>query len=174
MPLPSPIVPIVEATPPPIMVPAPPPIMVPIPPSVIVPTPPPAMVPTPPPVMVPTPRPPLVPIPPSVMVKYEQGSCVGPSDPNANPITEDTIRTQCWVEVVGGKNKGRVYEACQLAINIGASGSLKHQPSSSTSCVEDVTYLKQRLKARVHNLVLTLLPPSHHVLQQPQSNLTLS
>ena len=74
--------------------------------------------------------------------------CVGPSDLNVDPKMEDTIRTRCWVEVVGGKNKGRVYGARQLAANSGASGSLRHQPSSSSSNVEDVTYLKQRLEAR--------------------------
>jgi len=39
---------------------------------------------------------------------------------------KDTIRTQCWVEVVGGKNKGRLYGARQLVVNIGGNGSLKH------------------------------------------------
>ncbi|QCE10145.1 hypothetical protein DEO72_LG10g1371 [Vigna unguiculata] len=109
MPLPSIFVPIVEATPPPVMVPKPPFVMVPIPPPVMVPTPPRTMVPTLPPITVPTPRPPLVPttpsimvltpplmmmpIPPLVVVRSEQGSYVGPSDPNAHPTTEDTIRT---------------------------------------------------------------------------------
>ncbi|QCD93280.1 hypothetical protein DEO72_LG5g1352 [Vigna unguiculata] len=100
---------------------------------------------------------------------------------------EDTIKTRCWVEVVGGKNKGRVYGAGQLVTHSSASGSLKHQPSSSSSSAEDVTYLRQRLEARdqayeelkgqfqnIHNLVLTLLPPDHRALQQPQSNLTPS
>ncbi|QCD89535.1 putative transposase [Vigna unguiculata] len=116
-------------------------------------------------------------------VRSEQGSCVGPSDPNVDPTTEDTIRTQCWVEVVGGKNKGRVYGVGQLAANSCASGSLRHQPSSSSSSAEDVTYLRQRVEAHdqayeelkgqfqnLHNLVLTLLPPDHRALQQPQSN----
>ncbi|QCD86213.1 hypothetical protein DEO72_LG3g734 [Vigna unguiculata] len=202
--------PIMVPIPPLVMVPTPPP-LVPTPPPVMVPTPPP-LVPTPPPVMVPTPRPPVVPTPPPVMVpmpppvvlsqpssspseefenrlsqvRSEQGSCVGPLDPNVDPTAEDTIRTRCWVEVVGGKNKGRVYGAGQLAANSGASGSLRRQPSSSSSSAEDVTYLRQRLEARdqayeelkgqfqnLHNLVLTLLPPDHRALQQPQSSITL-
>ncbi|QCD78893.1 hypothetical protein DEO72_LG1g2529 [Vigna unguiculata] len=45
-------------------------------------------------------------------------------------------------------NKGRLYREGQLAANTGGSGNIKHQPSSSTSSAEDVTYLKQRLDAR--------------------------
>jgi len=49
--------------------------------------------------------------------------------------------------VVGGKNKGRLYGTRQLVANIGGSSSLRHQPSSSTSSAEDVTYLRQKLEA---------------------------
>ncbi|QCE03476.1 hypothetical protein DEO72_LG8g1500 [Vigna unguiculata] len=147
-PLPSPSVPIVEATPPPIMVP----------------TPCPPLVPTPPPIIVPTPCPSFIPIQPYVMVPT--------LPPVVVPMTPPIV-----VEVVGGKNKGRLYGAGKLVANTSGSSSLKHQPSSSTFSVKDVTYLKQRLYARnqayeelkgqfqsLQNLVLTLLPPDHQVL----------
>jgi len=38
----------------------------------------------------------------------EQGSCVDASEHNDDADQEDVIRTQCWVDVVGGKNKGRL------------------------------------------------------------------
>ncbi|XP_014499638.1 uncharacterized protein LOC106760739 [Vigna radiata var. radiata] len=45
---------------------------------------------------------------------------------------EDLIRSQCWIDVVGGKKKGRIYGAGQMASNYTAGrGGLKHQPSSS-------------------------------------------
>jgi len=53
------------------------------------------------------------------------------------------IRTKFWVEVVVEKNKGRIYGTRQLA---GASSSLKPQSSASTSSVEEVSYIKQRLQ----------------------------
>ncbi|XP_027941224.1 classical arabinogalactan protein 9-like [Vigna unguiculata] len=81
-PLPSPFVPIIEATPPPVMVPTPPLVMVPTPPPVmvptplspLVPTPPSVMVPTPPSVMVPTPSPMMVPMPPPVVLPQPSSS----------------------------------------------------------------------------------------------------
>ncbi|QCE11604.1 hypothetical protein DEO72_LG10g2837 [Vigna unguiculata] len=87
----------------------------------------PAVVPSPSPstpVVVPTP-------PPSVeqfenrlsQVRSEQGSCAGGSqDIIDDPAADDTIRTKCWVEVIGGKNKGKTYGTGQLA---GGSSGIK-------------------------------------------------
>ncbi|KOM51987.1 hypothetical protein LR48_Vigan09g064600 [Vigna angularis] len=48
---------------------------------------------------------------------------------------DDIMKTQCWVDVVGGKKKGRVYGAGQLASNYSGArgGILKHQPSTSNN-----------------------------------------
>ncbi|WVZ16964.1 hypothetical protein V8G54_009946 [Vigna mungo] len=44
---------------------------------------------------------------------------------------EEMIRTQCWVDTVGGKKKERLYEVGQLASHYSArrGGIFKHQPS---------------------------------------------
>ncbi|QCE03640.1 hypothetical protein DEO72_LG8g1665 [Vigna unguiculata] len=50
-------------------------------------------------------------------VRSEQGSCVGGSQQNTidDPAADDMIKTKYWVEVFGGKNKGRIYGTEQLA-----------------------------------------------------------
>ncbi|KOM49401.1 hypothetical protein LR48_Vigan08g022800 [Vigna angularis] len=45
----------------------------------------------------------------------EHGSAPTPDD--ASYEDDDIRRTQCWVDVVGGKKKGRVYDVRQLAAN---------------------------------------------------------
>ncbi|KOM55478.1 hypothetical protein LR48_Vigan10g137000 [Vigna angularis] len=49
-------------------------------------------------------------------------------------------RTQCWVDVIGGKKKGRVHGARQLAANYTSTigGTLKNQPSSSTTTANEI------------------------------------
>ncbi|WVZ00365.1 hypothetical protein V8G54_026434 [Vigna mungo] len=48
---------------------------------------------------------------------------------------EEMIRTQCWVDTVGGKKKGRLYGVGQLAshYSAGREGIFRHQPSNSTT-----------------------------------------
>jgi len=108
------------------------------------------------------------------------------------------IRTNCWVEVVGGKNNGRIFGTRQLA---GGSNSLKPQSSASNSRDEEVTNLKQQLQETnqklkvtdqrlqendqayvelkgqfqsLENILLKLLHPDQQVLRQAVSNLTVS
>ncbi|KOM48251.1 hypothetical protein LR48_Vigan07g195500 [Vigna angularis] len=71
-------------------------------------------------------------------VRSEHESTPTPDD--ASNADDDIRRTQCWINIVGGKKKGRVYGAGQLAANYTASrgGTLKHQPSSSTSTPDEV------------------------------------
>ncbi|XP_027915106.1 uncharacterized protein LOC114174465 [Vigna unguiculata] len=132
-------------------------------------------------------------------VRSEQGSCAGGSQDIIDDLTaDDTIRTKCWVEVVGGKNKGRIYGTGQLA---GGSSGMKPQSTASTSSAEEVTFLKQRLQENdeklkatdqqlqendqayaklkgqfqsLQNILLTLLPPDQEVLRQAVSNLAQS
>ncbi|KOM55168.1 hypothetical protein LR48_Vigan10g106000 [Vigna angularis] len=82
-------------------------------------------------------------------VRSEHGSAPTPDD--ATNEDDDIRRTQCWVDVVGGKKKGRVYGAGQLAANYTTSkgGTLKHQPSSSTTTAEEtIDRLTQLLQQR--------------------------
>ncbi|KOM55800.1 hypothetical protein LR48_Vigan10g169200 [Vigna angularis] len=70
-------------------------------------------------------------------VRSEHGSTPTPVD--ASNEDDDIRRTQCWVDVVGGKKNGRVYGARQLAVNYTTSrgGTLKHQPSSSATTTDE-------------------------------------
>ncbi|KOM55560.1 hypothetical protein LR48_Vigan10g145200 [Vigna angularis] len=58
-----------------------------------------------------------------------------PDAASRTDANEDIMKTQCWVDVVGGKKKGRFYGAGQLASNYSAArgGILKHQPSTSNN-----------------------------------------
>ncbi|XP_047161440.1 uncharacterized protein LOC124831488 [Vigna umbellata] len=71
-------------------------------------------------------------------VRSEHESAPTPDD--GSNAEDDIRRTQCWVDIVGGKKKGRVYGAGQLAANYTTSrgGTLKHQPSSSTTAPDEV------------------------------------
>ncbi|KOM57612.1 hypothetical protein LR48_Vigan11g064500 [Vigna angularis] len=44
-----------------------------------------------------------------------------PTSDDASNADDDIRRTQCWIDIVGGKKKGRVYGAGQLAANYTAS-----------------------------------------------------
>ncbi|KOM54663.1 hypothetical protein LR48_Vigan10g055500 [Vigna angularis] len=70
-------------------------------------------------------------------VRSEHGSA--PTPDNTSNEDDDIRRTQCCVDVIGGKKKGRVYGAGQLATNYTTSkgGTFKHQPSSSTTTVDE-------------------------------------
>ncbi|KOM37582.1 hypothetical protein LR48_Vigan03g096400 [Vigna angularis] len=89
-------------------------------------------------------------------IRSEHGSASTPDD--ATNEDDDICRTQCWVDVVGGKKKGRVYGAGQLATNYTTSrgGTLKHQPSSSTTTAEEtierLTQLLQQRDQENHDL----------------------
>ncbi|KOM40419.1 hypothetical protein LR48_Vigan04g061700 [Vigna angularis] len=76
---------------------------------------------------------------------------LAPTPDNGSNAEDDIRRTQCWVETVGGKKKGRVYGAGQLATNYTTSrgSTLKHQPSSSTTTADEVVLrLTQALEQR--------------------------
>ncbi|KOM55379.1 hypothetical protein LR48_Vigan10g127100 [Vigna angularis] len=82
-------------------------------------------------------------------VRSEHESAPTPDD--ASNAEDDIRRTQCWIDIVGGKKKGRVYGAGQLAANYTTSrgGTLKHQPSSSTTTPDEVILrLTQALQQR--------------------------
>ncbi|KOM25879.1 hypothetical protein LR48_Vigan205s001600 [Vigna angularis] len=83
-------------------------------------------------------------------IRSRHGSAPAP-DVVTNEEDNDIRRTQCWVYVVGGKKKGRVYSVGQLAANyiVERGGTLKHQPSSSTPTTnEAVEHLTQLLQQR--------------------------
>ncbi|QCE04886.1 hypothetical protein DEO72_LG8g2927 [Vigna unguiculata] len=113
-------------------------------------------------------------------VRSEQGSCAEASEHNDE---EDVIRTQCWVDVVGGKNKGRLYGTGELGKGYTAGrGIHKQQASSSSNAEEALNRLTQRLEERdqayenltrqfqnFQNLVMAFLPPDAQTrLQQQQ------
>ncbi|QCD82368.1 hypothetical protein DEO72_LG2g2704 [Vigna unguiculata] len=117
-------------------------------------------------------------------VRSEQGSCAEASEHNDE---EDVIRTQCWVDVVGGKNKGRLYGTGELGKGYTTGrGIHKQQASYSRNAEEVVNRLTQRLEERdqayenltrqfqnFQNLVMAFLPPDVQTrLQQQQSNPT--
>ncbi|KOM55786.1 hypothetical protein LR48_Vigan10g167800 [Vigna angularis] len=82
-------------------------------------------------------------------VRSEHESAPTPDD--ASNAEDDIRRTQCWIDIVGGKKKGLVYGAGQLAANYTTSrgGTLKHQPSSSTTTPDEVVVrLTQALQQR--------------------------
>ncbi|KOM34566.1 hypothetical protein LR48_Vigan02g071600 [Vigna angularis] len=82
-------------------------------------------------------------------VRSEHESAPTPDD--ASNAKDDIRRTQCWVDIVGRKKKGRVYGVGQLAANYTTSrgGTLKNQPSSSTTTVDEVVLrLTQALEQR--------------------------
>ncbi|KOM41180.1 hypothetical protein LR48_Vigan04g137800 [Vigna angularis] len=82
-------------------------------------------------------------------VRSEHESAPTPDD--GSNAEDDIRRTQCWIDIVGGKKKGRVYGAGQLAANYTTSrgGTLKHQPSSSTTAPHEVVLrLTQALEQR--------------------------
>ncbi|KOM25654.1 hypothetical protein LR48_Vigan148s001800 [Vigna angularis] len=82
-------------------------------------------------------------------VRSEHESAPTPDD--ANNAEDDIRRTQCWIDIVDGKKKGRVYGAGQLPANHTTSrgGTLKHQPSSSTTTPDEVVLrLTQALEQR--------------------------
>ncbi|KOM26069.1 hypothetical protein LR48_Vigan221s003100 [Vigna angularis] len=74
-----------------------------------------------------------------------------PTSDDVSNAEDDIRRTQCWVDIIGGKKKGRVYGAGTLATNYTTSrgGTLKHEPSSSTTTAnEAVIHLTQALEQR--------------------------
>ncbi|QCE00608.1 hypothetical protein DEO72_LG7g1898 [Vigna unguiculata] len=63
-------------------------------------------------------------------VRSDQGSCVDALEHNDDVDQEDVIRTQCWVDVVGRKNKVRLYGTGELGkIYTVGRGIHKQQPS---------------------------------------------
>ncbi|QCD87399.1 hypothetical protein DEO72_LG3g1933 [Vigna unguiculata] len=82
------------------------------------------------------------------MVRSEQGSCADASKHNDDADKEDVIRTQCWVDVVGRKNKGRLYGTEELDKGYTAGrGIHKQQASSSSNAEEVVNRLEERDQA---------------------------
>ncbi|XP_022634730.1 uncharacterized protein LOC111241391 [Vigna radiata var. radiata] len=72
-------------------------------------------------------------------VRSSHSSCPQSTQPTDDD--EDLIRSQCWIDVVGGKKKGRIYGAGQLVANYSAGrGGLKHQPSSSSQRPDETVH----------------------------------
>ncbi|XP_014523880.1 uncharacterized protein LOC106780142 [Vigna radiata var. radiata] len=98
---------------------------------------------------------------------------------NAN---EDIIKTQCWVDVVGGKKKGRIYGAGQLASHytVARGGVLKHQSSSSNTIdqhnmVSREAYdeLRSRLQT-FEDILRKYIPEAGQILDPSSSHQTLT
>ncbi|XP_027936137.1 uncharacterized protein LOC114191155 [Vigna unguiculata] len=103
-------------------------------------------------------------------------------DEKSRKTNDDSIRTRCWIEIVGGKKKGRLYGAGQLVSKyVGPNESLNQLPPSSSSNIEDLTNIRQQLSRSLEeneqlryefrsfqSLVLQYLPPDAQAcLQQP-------
>ncbi|KOM31685.1 hypothetical protein LR48_Vigan01g124000 [Vigna angularis] len=75
------------------------------------------------------------------------GDCVDPPIHDQPWIEPFGRGTQCWVNVVGGKKKERVYNVGKLAANYTTArgGTLKHQPSSSTTTTDEAVERLTRL-----------------------------
>ncbi|KOM26735.1 hypothetical protein LR48_Vigan311s000400 [Vigna angularis] len=101
--------------------------------------------------------------------RLTQARSEGGSPPDANSrvdADEEIIRTQCWVDVVGGKKKGRLYGVGELAshYSAGRGGIFRHQPSTFGTFDHNNIVSKDAydsLLARfdnLENLVRTLIP----------------
>ncbi|KOM31173.1 hypothetical protein LR48_Vigan01g072800 [Vigna angularis] len=102
-------------------------------------------------------------------VRSEHGSAPTPDD--ASNAEDDIRRTQCWVDIVGGKKKGRIYGAGQLTTNYTSSrgGTLKHQPSSSTTIAgKAVVRLTHALEQRDQEITGSVHYPSDPATTLPQ------
>ena len=98
---------------------------------------------------------------------------------------EEMIRTQCWVDTVGGKKKGRLYGVGQLAshYSAGRGGIFRHQPSTSTTFDPNNAVSKDAYDSflarfeNLENLVRTLVPQQGHTApsspQQPPFQITV-
>ncbi|WVY89959.1 hypothetical protein V8G54_035473 [Vigna mungo] len=87
---------------------------------------------------------------------------------------EEMIRTQCWVDTVGGKKKGRLYGVGQLAshYSAGRGGIFRHQPSTSTTFDPNNVVSKDAydsLLARFENLE-NLQPPFQTTVVQDEDS----
>ncbi|KOM25875.1 hypothetical protein LR48_Vigan205s001200 [Vigna angularis] len=106
-------------------------------------------------------------------VRSSHSSC--PQSTQQLDDDDDLIRSQCWIDVVGGKKKEEFMGAGQLAANYSIGrGGLKHQPSSSSQHPDEIiVVLTQRLETHdqeynelrqefttFKELVMRLLPES--------------
>ena len=127
-------------------------------------------------------------------VRSEVSSCANGTQKQSStdPTQDENIRTRCWIETVGGKKKGRLYEASQLVSKYtGSNESLNQLPVSSSSNTKDLNNIRQQLSRSLEeneqlrsefqsfqSLVLQYLPPDVQArVQQPhpqpqQPNLT--
>ncbi|XP_027911469.1 uncharacterized protein LOC114170184 [Vigna unguiculata] len=108
-------------------------------------------------------------------VRSEVSSCADRTQEQSSvdPTQDENIRTRCWIEIVGGKKKGRLYGAGQLVSKYtGPNESLNQVPTSSSSNTEDLTNIRQQLSRSLEeneqlrsefrsfqSLVLQYLPP---------------
>ncbi|QCD99626.1 hypothetical protein DEO72_LG7g910 [Vigna unguiculata] len=100
-------------------------------------------------------------------VRSEQGSCANTSEHDDDADKEDVIRTQCWVDVVGEKNKGRLYGTRELGKGFTAGRGIHKQQPSSSNAEEAVNRLTQRLEEhdQAYENLRTLL--GHKLLPSP-------
>ncbi|KOM27486.1 hypothetical protein LR48_Vigan425s000300 [Vigna angularis] len=95
-------------------------------------------------------------------VRSEHGSAPTPND--TSNTNDDIRRTQCWVDVVGGKKKGRVYGAGQLAANYTTSkgGTLKLQGPGHESAASNFRHSFHCPSDPATTLPVTRRPSSAH------------
>ncbi|KAL2337073.1 hypothetical protein Fmac_011519 [Flemingia macrophylla] len=63
-----------------------------------------------------------------------------------DPILEERIRSQCWTEAAGGKQKGRIYGTGDLAcVYNGGDSSFTLKRKTFDSEQEEITHLRQQL-----------------------------
>ena len=86
---------------------------------------------------------------------------------STDPTQDENIRTRCWIEMVEGKKKGRLYEDGQLVSKYtGSNESLNQLPASSSSNIrqqlsrslEENEQLRYKFRS-FQSLVLQYLPP---------------
>ncbi|QCD86902.1 putative transposase [Vigna unguiculata] len=108
-------------------------------------------------------------------VRSEVSSCADGTQEQSSvdPTQDENIRTRCWIEIVGGKKKGRLYGAGQLVSKYtGPNESLNQVPAFSSSNTKDLTNIRQQLSRSLEeneqlrsefrsfqSLVLQYLPP---------------
>ena len=70
-------------------------------------------------------------------MRFEIGSCVDNSEEVnlLDPVQDDIIKTQCWVDIIERENKGRLYGAGKIGTSYkGGNGTLKQH--STSSCIK--------------------------------------
>jgi len=80
-------------------------------------------------------------------VRSEVSSCLDGTQEQsfADPTQDENIRTKCWIEIVGGKKKGRLYGAGQLVSKYTGSNESNQLPTSSSYNTKDLSNIRHQL-----------------------------